>query len=48
MKKYTVYLPDYFYALTYFGINLQDVKKNVRDNLGMTRLPNGVEFIEEN
>jgi len=48
MKKYTVYLPDYFYALDFYGINLIDVKNNIRLNLGVKRLPNNTIIIPNN
>jgi hypothetical protein len=48
MKHYKVYLPDYFYALNYYGYNLTDVKNNIRTNLNLNRLPNNTIIILKN
>ena len=44
-KKYFCKLPCSFYSMQLYDVkNLLEAKQEVRDYLGVTRLPNGTEF----
>ena len=46
MKRYKAHLPGDFYGVHVYAENLQDARSQLRENLGIRRLPAGTSVYE--